>query len=108
MDKAFGWLFRPFNRIFAWAGNKYSAGVGTIIRKSAIALALYAGLVFLTGWSFNKVPTGFVRRRTNSTWSPSPNCLMQLPWIGLKPSFAACRTLVSSNPEWKAPLRFPG
>src|SRR5438105_4102689 len=60
MDKAFGWFFRPFNRVFAWSGNKYSAGVGTVIRKSAIALALYAGLVFLTGWSFNKVPTGFV------------------------------------------------
>src|SRR6267154_2030019 len=38
MDKAFGWFFRPFNRVFAWSGNKYSAGVGTVLRKSAIAL----------------------------------------------------------------------
>jgi len=60
MEKAFGWFFRPFNRIFAWSGNKYSAGVGTVLRKSAVALLVYAGLVFLTGWSFNKVPTGFV------------------------------------------------
>jgi len=60
MDKVFGWFFRPFNRLFQWAGIKYSAGVGAVIRKSAIALAVYAGLVFLTGWSFNKVPTGFV------------------------------------------------
>ena len=60
MDKLFGWLFRPFNRLFNWSGNKYSAGVGTVIRKSAIALVVYAGLVLLTGWSFNKVPTGFV------------------------------------------------
>src|SRR5205823_1436239 len=29
-------------------------------RKSALGLLVYAGLVFLTGWSFNKVPTGFV------------------------------------------------
>src|SRR2546425_7862197 len=60
MDRLFGWLFRPFNRVFAWAGNKYSMGVGTVLRKSAVALIVYGGLVFLTGWGFNKVPTGFV------------------------------------------------
>ena len=27
MDHAFGWFFKPFNRAFAWAGNKYSIGV---------------------------------------------------------------------------------
>src|SRR5712671_2339989 len=60
MDVALGWFFRPFNRVFAWSGAKYAAGVGTVIRKSAITLLAYGGLVFLTGWSFNKVPTGFV------------------------------------------------
>src|SRR5712691_9088974 len=60
MDLSIGWLFRPFNRVFAWTGDKYATGVGGVIRKSAIGLLVYAGLVFLTGWSFNKVPTGFV------------------------------------------------
>jgi hydrophobe/amphiphile efflux-1 (HAE1) family protein/NodT family efflux transporter outer membrane factor (OMF) lipoprotein len=60
MDILFGWFFRPFNRVFAWAGERYSAGVGSVLRKSVVALIIYAGLVFLTGWSFNKVPTGFV------------------------------------------------
>jgi hydrophobe/amphiphile efflux-1 (HAE1) family protein/NodT family efflux transporter outer membrane factor (OMF) lipoprotein len=60
MEKAFGWFFTPFNRVFAWSGNKYSAGVGSVLRKSAVVLVVYGGLVFLTGWSFNKVPTGFV------------------------------------------------
>ncbi|HVV72445.1 MAG TPA: multidrug efflux RND transporter permease subunit [Verrucomicrobiae bacterium] len=60
MDISLGWLFRPFNRVFAWSGGQYARGVGSAIRKSAVALALYAGLVVLTGWSFNKVPTGFV------------------------------------------------
>ena len=60
MESALGWFFRPFNRAFAWSGNKYSAGVGAVLRKSAVALVLYAGLVALTGWGFNKVPTGFV------------------------------------------------
>src|SRR5437870_1966472 len=60
MARFLGWFFRPFNRIFAWSGDKYSAGVGTVLRKSAIALLVYGGLLLLTGWSFNKVPTGFV------------------------------------------------
>jgi multidrug efflux pump len=60
MDSSIGWLFRPFNRLFAWTGAKYAMGVGGVIRKSAVSLLVYAGLVLLTGWSFNKVPTGFV------------------------------------------------
>ena len=60
MDRMFGWLFRPFNRLFQWGGLKYAGAVGGVLRKSAIALLLYGGLVFLTGWTFTKVPTGFV------------------------------------------------
>src|SRR5262249_28032246 len=60
MERLLGWFFRPFNRVFAWSGERYAAGVATVIRKGAIALAVYGGLVVLTGWSFNKVPTGFV------------------------------------------------
>ena len=60
MENLLGWFFRPFNRGFAWAGEKYSTGVGNVLRKCAIALLVYGGLVLLTGWGFNKVPTGFV------------------------------------------------
>jgi hydrophobe/amphiphile efflux-1 (HAE1) family protein len=60
MEKSLGWFFRPFNRVFAWSGHQYALGVGSVIRKSAVALLVYGGLVVLTGWSFNKVPTGFV------------------------------------------------
>jgi multidrug efflux pump len=60
LDFLFGWFFRPFNRLFAWSGEKYSVGVASVLRKSVAALVVYGGLVFLTGWSFNKVPTGFV------------------------------------------------
>ena len=60
MEKGLGWFFRPFNRAFAWSGEKYSGGVGVVLRKSAVALILYVGLVALTAFSFNKVPTGFV------------------------------------------------
>src|SRR5262249_35533247 len=57
MERLFGWFFRPFNRVFAWSGTKYTAGVGRVIRKSAIAFLVYGGLLFLTGWSFKRVPT---------------------------------------------------
>src|SRR5437660_264811 len=60
MESSLAWLFRPFNRVFAWSGHQYALGVGRVIRKSAVALVVYGGLVILTGWSFNKVPTGFV------------------------------------------------
>src|SRR5882757_2484039 len=60
MEKTLGWFFHPFNRVFAWAGEKYSHGVASVLRKCAVALIVYGGLVLLTGWSFNKIPTGFV------------------------------------------------
>src|SRR5262249_13008171 len=33
LDKVFGWFVRPFMRAFAWAGERYSAGVASILRK---------------------------------------------------------------------------
>jgi multidrug efflux pump len=60
MDRAFGWIFRPFNRFFEWASHQYSAGVARILRLSAIALLVYAGLLGTTALLFKKIPTGFV------------------------------------------------
>ena len=60
MDRAFGWIFRPFNRFFEWASAKYSAGVARILRLSVIALIVYAGLLGATAVLFKKIPTGFV------------------------------------------------
>ena len=60
MEIALGWFFRPFNRAFAWAGERYSHGVANVLRKGTIALMVYGGLVLLTGWGFDKIPTGFV------------------------------------------------
>jgi len=53
-------FFAWFNRAFAAAGASYIRAVSGVLRRSAIALILYGGLVALTAWSFNKVPTGFV------------------------------------------------
>jgi multidrug efflux pump len=60
IDRLFSWVFRPFNRFFAWASHKYSLGVAAVIRKSAVALVVYGGLIALTYVGFRHVPTGFV------------------------------------------------
>ncbi|MDQ8201402.1 multidrug efflux RND transporter permease subunit [Pelagicoccus sp. SDUM812003] len=60
LDAALGWFFRPFNRFFEWTAGKYAAGVGRLIRFSALTLLLYGGLLALTGWGFKETPTGFI------------------------------------------------
>ncbi len=60
MDFAFGWIFRPFNRFFDWASQKYSNGVARLLRVSVVALLVYAGLLGTTALLFKNTPTGFV------------------------------------------------
>ncbi len=60
LDSGLGWLFRPFNRVFARGSAGYGSAVHRIIRKSGVALAVYAGLLALTWFGFNQVPSGFV------------------------------------------------
>ena len=60
MDVAFGWFFRPFNRFFEWASQKYSNGVARLLRLSVIALIVYVGLLGATALLFKQVPSGFV------------------------------------------------
>ena len=60
MDALFGWFFRPFNRFFDWASRTYTRWVRRVVRFSVVALLVYAGLTFLAGYTFTKIPTGFV------------------------------------------------
>jgi hypothetical protein len=54
------WFFDRFNRGFEAASRGYGALVGSITRKGVLMLAVYAGLIGLTAWSFTRVPTGFI------------------------------------------------
>ncbi len=60
LDALLGWFFRPFNRFFEKASGNYSRSVGGAIRHKGVMLAGYLVLVFLTFWTFQKIPTGFV------------------------------------------------
>ncbi len=108
MDRLFGWLFRPFNRAFGWAGEKYAGAVGGVLRKSFIALLLYGGLVYLTGWSFTKVPTGFVPQQDKQYLV----AFAQLPdAASLDRTEAVMRRMADigmKNPGVESAVQFPG
>ena len=60
IDRAFGWLFRPFNRFFGRASAGYVGGVAKVMGKSTAALAVYGALIALTVFAFANTPGGFV------------------------------------------------
>ncbi len=60
IDTAFGWLLRPFNRLFARGTDAYVNATQRILRRSGIALVVYAGLIGLTWLGFSSVPAGFI------------------------------------------------
>jgi hydrophobe/amphiphile efflux-1 (HAE1) family protein len=60
LNFAFGWFFRPFNRIFRWSANLYSNVVKGLLRWAIVALVVYGVLVVLTFQMFRSTPTGFI------------------------------------------------
>jgi hydrophobe/amphiphile efflux-1 (HAE1) family protein len=60
MDALLGWFFRLFNKGFTRTTNGYTRAVGGVLRRSGIALAVYAGLIALALLGFSAVPRGFI------------------------------------------------
>jgi multidrug efflux pump len=75
LDRLLGWFFRPFNRFFDWVSGGYSRAVARVLRVSAVALAVYVGLIFLTGRVFQAVPAGFIPSQDKQFLI----CVAQLP-----------------------------
>ncbi|HLS87274.1 MAG TPA: multidrug efflux RND transporter permease subunit [Burkholderiales bacterium] len=53
-------LFKPFNVAFAWTTARFLDGVGFLIRRPLVSLALFGGMVALTVFLFLRVPSSFV------------------------------------------------
>jgi HAE1 family hydrophobic/amphiphilic exporter-1 len=60
-------LFRPiraffdgFNRVFDRISLGYGGLTRRLLRLAAVMLVVYGGLLALTGWQFNRAPTGFI------------------------------------------------
>ncbi|MCA1853048.1 MAG: efflux RND transporter permease subunit, partial [Beggiatoa sp.] len=60
LDALFGWVFRPFNRLFNSAAKAYAAGGPRALGHAPLMLTVYAFLVGATGWMFQMVPGGFI------------------------------------------------
>jgi multidrug efflux pump len=55
-----GWFFVLFNKTFAASIAGYTRVVGKLLRVSVLVLLVYGGLLYLTVWSFGKMPSGFI------------------------------------------------
>jgi multidrug efflux pump subunit AcrB len=53
-------FFQGFNWVFKVSTDVYTRSVGVLLRVSVLVLLVYVGLLALTGWSFTKVPAGFI------------------------------------------------
>jgi len=60
MDRAFGWLFRGFNRLFHRGSQQYGGGVRRVLSHKALMVVVYLALIALTAGLFKAVPAGFV------------------------------------------------
>lgn len=60
MDRAFGWLFRGFNRVFQRGAERYGGGVRGVLSRKAVMLGVYLVLAAATVGLFKAVPQGFV------------------------------------------------
>ena len=54
------WFYRGFNAVYDRCERVYTAIVSVAVRQVALMMLLFVGLVGLTGWWFNKLPTGFL------------------------------------------------
>jgi multidrug efflux pump len=60
MNLTLGWFFKLFNAGFKVTADAYSRAVGWLLRVSVVVLVVYGGLLYLTYFSFTRVPTGFI------------------------------------------------
>ena len=59
-DRLLGRFFAAFNRGFVALSGRYARAVSWFVRRAAIGLAVYAGLMVLTAFGFRTVPAGFI------------------------------------------------
>ncbi|GHC04194.1 multidrug efflux RND transporter permease subunit [Thermomonas carbonis] len=60
IDRAFGWLFRPFNRFFKRNSERYEGAVSRALGRRGAVFAVYAVLLVGAAFMFKIVPSGFI------------------------------------------------
>ncbi|MGC4004308.1 MAG: efflux RND transporter permease subunit [Pirellulales bacterium] len=59
-DFTLGWFFRLFDFGFNVSGRIYVRAIGGLLRVPMLVLIVYGGLLLLTGWGYQRLPTGFI------------------------------------------------
>jgi hydrophobe/amphiphile efflux-1 (HAE1) family protein len=60
LDMTLGWFFWLFNKAFSVGTSLYVGVVAQLLRVTVVVLLVYCGLLGLTWFEFQHVPTGFV------------------------------------------------
>ncbi|HSD15802.1 MAG TPA: multidrug efflux RND transporter permease subunit [Thermomonas sp.] len=60
IDRLFGWLFRPFNRLFNRSSQRYEGAVGRALGRRGAVFVVYAVLLVGAAFMFKIVPAGFI------------------------------------------------
>ena len=60
IEALFGWIFRPFNRVFSRGSGAYARGVGVNVGRCGRMLAIYSVLLVVAVLAFRAVPGGFI------------------------------------------------
>jgi hydrophobe/amphiphile efflux-1 (HAE1) family protein len=60
VDKMLRAMFARFNMGFAWLSTSYGKMTSRFVRATGVILFVYLGLIALTGFQFNRLPTGFI------------------------------------------------
>ncbi|MFT3808097.1 efflux RND transporter permease subunit [Arenimonas sp.] len=60
IDRAFGWVFRPFNRFFKRNSERYQGAVSRSLGGRGRVFGVYAVLLIATAFVFSSVPRGFI------------------------------------------------
>jgi HAE1 family hydrophobic/amphiphilic exporter-1 len=53
-------FFGGFNRVFDHTTGGYTSVIKAMVRRVAMVMIVFLGLVALTGWGFGRLPTGFL------------------------------------------------
>ncbi|MCC6509350.1 MAG: efflux RND transporter permease subunit [Pirellulaceae bacterium] len=62
-DFFFGWFFRLFNRAFDRTARGYARAVGWTVRRAALPVVIYLGLIVAAYYGFQSTPTGFIPKQ---------------------------------------------
>ncbi|HEX4590900.1 MAG TPA: efflux RND transporter permease subunit, partial [Gemmataceae bacterium] len=60
LDTLLGWFFRGFNKVFRRSTDGYIGAVSRLLRLGAVVMTVYGGLLVLTWWTSEHLPTGYI------------------------------------------------